>query len=90
MDKSTYSSLDRAQLGGWCQFHSWLGTEVASKAEFRYHVFRFALALQTHMDATLQPARRIIARLLEADARFFREYHYLNPLRVDPSDQVEL
>jgi hypothetical protein len=48
------------------------------------------VALQVHMDATLQPARRIIARLLETDASFFREYHYLNPLRVDPSDQVEL
>jgi hypothetical protein len=48
------------------------------------------VALQIHMDATLQPARRMIARLLEADAGFFREYHYLNPLLVDPSSQVEL
>jgi hypothetical protein len=40
------------------------------------------------MDATLQPMRRIRARVLEADAGFFREYHYLDPLRVDPSDQV--
>jgi hypothetical protein len=32
----------------------------------------------------------MIARLPEADAGFFREYHYLNPLVVDPSDQVEL
>jgi hypothetical protein len=47
-------------------------------------------ALQAHMDATLQPTRRIIARLFEADASFFREYHYLNPLRVDESDQAEL
>jgi hypothetical protein len=44
--------------------------------------------LQVHMDATLQSTRRIIARILEADAGFFREYHYLDPLRVDPSDQV--
>jgi hypothetical protein len=42
------------------------------------------------MDANLQPARRMIARLLEADAGFFREYHSLNPLLVDTSDQVEL
>jgi hypothetical protein len=42
------------------------------------------------MDATLQPARRIIGRLLEADAKFFREYHFLNPLRVDDLDQAEL
>jgi hypothetical protein len=47
-------------------------------------------ALRVHMDATLQPARRIIGRLLEADASFFRDYHYLNPLRVDDSYQVEL
>jgi hypothetical protein len=47
-------------------------------------------ALRVHMDAMLQPARRIIARLLEADASFFREYHYLNPLHVDESDQAEL
>jgi hypothetical protein len=43
--------------------------------------------LQVHMDATLQPARRIIARLLQEDAGFFREHHYLNPLAVDDSDQ---
>jgi hypothetical protein len=43
--------------------------------------------LRVHMDATLQPARRIIVRLLEADAGFFREFHYVDPLRVDPSDQ---
>jgi hypothetical protein len=42
------------------------------------------------MDAMLQPARRIIGRLLEADASFFREYHYLNPLLVDDSDQTAL
>jgi hypothetical protein len=46
-------------------------------------------ALRVHMDATLQPARRIIAGLLEADASFFHEYHYLNPLYVDQSDQAE-
>jgi hypothetical protein len=48
------------------------------------------VARQVHMDATLQPAWRIIARLLEADASFFRKYHYLNPLHVDQSDQAEL
>jgi hypothetical protein len=46
--------------------------------------------LQVHMDATLQPARRIIARLLREDAGFFREHHYLNPLAVDDSDQPML
>jgi hypothetical protein len=46
--------------------------------------------LRVHMDAPLQPARRIIARLLQEDARFFREHHYLNPLLVDNSDQPML
>jgi hypothetical protein len=42
------------------------------------------------MDATLEPARRMITKLMEADAGFFREYHYLNQLLVDSSDQVPL
>jgi hypothetical protein len=42
------------------------------------------------MDATPQPIRRMIAKLLKADANFFLEYHYLNPILVDPLDQVEL
>jgi hypothetical protein len=46
--------------------------------------------LRVHMDATLQPARRIIARLLREDAGFFREHHYLNPLGVDDSYQPML
>jgi hypothetical protein len=46
--------------------------------------------LQVHMDAMLLPARRIIGRLLQEDARFFREHHYLNPLMVDDSDQPML
>jgi hypothetical protein len=43
--------------------------------------------LRVHMDATLQPARRLIARLLQEDAAFFHEHHYLDPLGVDNSDQ---
>jgi hypothetical protein len=43
-------------------------------------------SLRVHMENTLQPARRLVARLLEADAAFFREYHYLDPLDVDDSD----
>jgi hypothetical protein len=49
-----------------------------------------SVAMQIHMDAMLQPARRMIAKLLEADANFFHEYHYLNPLLVDSPDQVDL
>jgi hypothetical protein len=51
---------------------------------------RGSVALRVHMDAMLQSARRTIARLLEANANFFCEYHYLNSLRVDDSDQAEL
>jgi hypothetical protein len=43
--------------------------------------------LRVHTDATLQPARRLIARLLQEDAVFFREHHYLDPLGIDDSDQ---
>jgi hypothetical protein len=46
--------------------------------------------LRVHMDAMLQPARRIIARLLQEDSAFFREYRYLNPLLVDDADQTAL
>jgi hypothetical protein len=42
--------------------------------------------VRIHMDATLEPARRIISRLLQEDARFFQEYHYLNPFDVDDSE----
>jgi hypothetical protein len=42
------------------------------------------------MDAMLQPARRIIGRLLQEDAAFFREYHYLYLLLVDDADQTSL
>jgi hypothetical protein len=38
------------------------------------------------MDATIEPARRIIARLLEADAQFFWDHHYLDPLLAGPVD----
>jgi hypothetical protein len=47
-------------------------------------------SLRVHMESTLQPARRLVARLLEADAAFFREYHYLDPLGVDNSDNPML
>jgi hypothetical protein len=47
-------------------------------------------SLRVHLEATLQPARRIIARLLREDAAFFREHHYLDPLGVDDSDNPML
>jgi hypothetical protein len=47
-------------------------------------------SLRVHLENTLQPARRIIARLLREDAAFFREHHYLDPLGVDNSDNPML
>jgi hypothetical protein len=47
-------------------------------------------SLRVHLESTLQPARRIIARLLQEDAMFFREFHYLDPLGVDDSDNPML
>jgi hypothetical protein len=46
--------------------------------------------LRVHMDATLQPARRLIARLFQEDATFFHKHHYLDTLGVDDSDQLLL
>jgi flagellar biosynthesis protein FliR len=42
--------------------------------------------VRIHMDAMLESARRIISRLLQEDARFFQEYHYLNPFDIDDSE----
>jgi hypothetical protein len=47
-------------------------------------------SLRVHLEATLQPARSIIARLLREDAAFFREHHYLDPLGLDDSDNPML
>jgi hypothetical protein len=47
-------------------------------------------SLRVHLENTLQPARRIIARLLREDAAFFREHHYLDPLGVDDYDNPML
>jgi hypothetical protein len=47
-------------------------------------------SLRVHLENILQPARRIIARLLREDAMFFCEYHYLDPLGVDNSDNLIL
>jgi hypothetical protein len=47
-------------------------------------------SLLVHLESTLQPARRIIARLLQEDSAFFREFHYLDPLGVDDSDNPML
>jgi hypothetical protein len=42
--------------------------------------------MQAHMNAMIEPARRIIAYLLEANAQFFQEHHYLDLLLARPID----
>jgi hypothetical protein len=43
--------------------------------------------MRAHVDSTLEPAKRIIDRLLEADAKFFEEHRYLDPLLSGPAEQ---
>jgi hypothetical protein len=47
-------------------------------------------SLRVYLESTLQPARQIIARLLQEDSTFFCEFHYLDPLGVDDSDNLML
>jgi hypothetical protein len=47
-------------------------------------------SLWVHLESTLQPAQWIIATLLQEDATFFCEFHYLDPLGVDDSDNPML
>jgi hypothetical protein len=42
--------------------------------------------MRAHMNATIELARRIVAHFLEADAGFFREQDYLDPLLAGPID----
>jgi hypothetical protein len=43
--------------------------------------------MRAHVDGTLEPVKRMISRLLEADASFFQEQHYLDPLLSGPAEQ---
>jgi hypothetical protein len=75
---------------GWVQkWYSKLNFNTISRGLPPPHRSR-SLVLRVHMDATLQPTRSMIAKLVEADADFFREYRYLNPLMIDSLDQVSL
>jgi hypothetical protein len=74
-----------------CSLYFPLGvSQLSGHNHHQLHASHHAPTLRVHMDATLQPARRIIAWLLQEDAVFFREHHYLNPLMVDDSDQPML
>jgi hypothetical protein len=75
---------------GWVRkWHSKLNFNTISQGLPPPHRSR-SVVMRVHMDASLEPARRMIAKLLEVDADFLHEYHYLNPLLVDSSYQVAL
>jgi hypothetical protein len=40
--------------------------------------------LKRHLDATLEPAKRMIDRLLQADSGYFGEHHYLERILPEP------
>jgi hypothetical protein len=40
--------------------------------------------LKKHLEATLEPAKRMVDRLLEADVAYFEEHHYLELLLSEP------
>jgi hypothetical protein len=40
--------------------------------------------LKKHPKVTLEPAKRMVDRLLEADAGYFEEHHYLEPILSEP------
>jgi hypothetical protein len=39
-------------------------------------------------EAVDEPAKRMIDRLLQADAAYFEELHYLNPILSNPKGQT--
>jgi hypothetical protein len=36
--------------------------------------------LKKHLEVTLEPVKRMVDRLLEADAGYFEDHHYLEPV----------
>jgi hypothetical protein len=44
--------------------------------------------MRAHVDVTLEPSKRMIDRLLEVDATFFKEHNYLGPLLSGPADTL--
>jgi hypothetical protein len=68
-------------LGWICKWHPKLNYSSMSQS-----LAPGGASLRVHMESTMQPARRLVARLLEADTAFFHEYHYLDLLGIDDSD----
>jgi hypothetical protein len=62
--------------------------ETISKG-FPPHISKGVL-MRAHLDATLEPAKKMIDRLLEADDTFFKEHHYLDPLLSGPADTLNI
>jgi hypothetical protein len=71
---------------GWVRkWHPHTNFDAISQG-FPPHRSRVVL-MRAHVDSTLEPAKRIIDRLLEADAKFFEEHRYLDPLLSGPAEQ---
>jgi hypothetical protein len=48
------------------------------------------ILLKRHLDVTLEPVKRLFKRLLEADAGFFEEHHYLDPVLSGPASKLDI
>jgi hypothetical protein len=46
--------------------------------------------LKRYLDVTLEPAKRMINRLLEADAKYFEEHPYLDPVPSGPMSELNI
>jgi hypothetical protein len=46
--------------------------------------------LKKHLEAMLEPVKRMINHLLEADAGFFKEHHYLDPVLSGPASKLNV
>jgi hypothetical protein len=87
-------------IGKWCKNKHGASKIIDTFETYQYPKLNYSTmslslapggaSLRVHMENTLQPARRLVARLLEADAAFFCEYHYLDPLGVDDSNNPQL
>jgi hypothetical protein len=71
-----------------CKWKPQLDFETISKG-FPSHKSNGVL-LKRHLDATLEPLKRMIDRLLEADTGYFEEHHCLDPVLSGPASEVNI
>jgi hypothetical protein len=75
-------------LNWFCKWKPQLDFETISKG-FAPHKSNGAF-LKRHLDVTIEPAKRMINRLLEADAGYFEEHHYLDPVLSGPASELNI